>query len=249
MTALATFPAFAPESQLRTWGGQQRVMGRVAFDRPGLAPAAGRRRIRLDAVSDDDLVRRAQRGDSVAFASLFREHRSQVARIVARMLGPAGDVDDVVQEVFLQVHRSLGDFRGQAKLSTWLHRLTVNVVLMTRRSARSRPVLVEDKSEDRPALGGRPDDEAAQRRRAAALYRLLDRISDKKREVFVMHDIEGLTALRIGELVGAPVLTVRTRLFYARKELATMLRDEPSLAELADELNVSSPNGAREDSE
>src|SRR5206468_9740455 len=115
-------------------------------------------------VEIDDLVRRAQRGDRVAFAELFRRHRSDVARLVFRMLGPTPDAEDVVQEVFLQVHKSLGEFRGQAKFTTWLHRVTVNVVLMHRRAARSRPVFsgepMMDTEPDRRLL---PDEDASRK--------------------------------------------------------------------------------------
>jgi RNA polymerase sigma-70 factor (ECF subfamily) len=187
---------------------------------------------------DEELVARCQKGDTAAFRELFRLHRSDVARLVQRMLsGRTSDIDDVVQEVFLQVHRSIKDFRGQARFSTWLYRVTVNVVLMHRRAARSRPVLVEQPEghmpEDHAAL---PDEQVARRARVEAFGRLLARISEKKRTVFVLHELEGLPAAEIADIVGAPVLTVRTRLFYARKELAVMLREEPSLAALAERL-------------
>src|SRR5690349_21717819 len=137
----------------------------------------------------DDLVRRAQRGDRSAFADLFRRHRSDVARLVFRMLGPSPDAEDVVQEVFLQVHKSLGEFRGQAKFTTWLHRVTVNVVLMVRRAARSRPVfsgeLMGDHEPDGRLL---PDEDAARRARVTAFRRLLERLPDKKRTVFILHE-------------------------------------------------------------
>ena len=185
----------------------------------------------------EELVARCQAGDRVAFRDLFRRHRTDVARLVQRMLGPTADLDDVVQEVFFQVHRSIKDFRGQARFSTWLYRVTVNVVLMQRRAAKSRPILVEAPEGLTPsATSLAPDDDAARRARVTAFARLLERLSEKKRTVFVLHELEGLSAAEISEIVDAPVLTVRTRLFYARKELAEMLRDEPSLAALADEL-------------
>ncbi len=188
----------------------------------------------------DDLVRRAQRGDRVAFTELFRRHRGDVARLVFRMLGPTADAEDVVQEVFLQVHRSLGEFRGQAKFTTWLHRVTVNVVLMVRRAARSRPVFAgEPVADHEPDRGLLPDEDAARYARIAAFRRLLDRLPEKKRTVFVLHEIEGLAPAEIAEIVDAPVLTVRTRLFYARRELAEMMREEPALAQLAEELSQS----------
>lgn len=183
------------------------------------------------------LVARAQRGDRWAFTELFRRHRTDVARLVYRMMGPSADLEDIVQEVFLQVHRSIGEFRGQAKFSTWLHRVTVNVVLMTRRAARSRPVLTgETPTEYEPDGGLAPDEDAMRRRRIEAFRRLLDRLPEKKRTVFELHELEGKSPAEIAEIVNAPVLTVRTRLFYARRELEAMIREEPALAQLADEL-------------
>lgn len=184
------------------------------------------------------LVARAQRGDRWAFTELFRRHRGDVARLVYRMMGPSADLEDIVQEVFLQVHRSIGEFRGQAKFSTWLHRVTVNVVLMTRRAARSRPVLTaETPTEYEPDGGLAPDEDAMRRRRVQAFRRLLERLPEKKRTVFELHELCGWTPAEIAEHVKAPVLTVRTRLFYARREIEAMIREEPSLAQLADELS------------
>jgi RNA polymerase sigma-70 factor (ECF subfamily) len=190
-----------------------------------------------DLRNGEDPVALAQRGDRTAFAELFRRHRNDVARLAFRMLGPSADIEDVVQEVFLQVHRSLGEFRGQAKFSTWLHRVTVNVVLMVRRAARSRPVLSGEPVAEQQADGGIwPDEDAGRRARIAAFRRLLDRLPEKKRTTFILHEIEGHSPAEIAVIVGAPVLTVRTRLFYARRELAALMRDEPALAQLAADL-------------
>jgi RNA polymerase sigma-70 factor (ECF subfamily) len=184
--------------------------------------------------AEEAMVARAANGDRVAFRDLYVKHRSDVARLVYRMLGAQRDLDDVVQEVFFQVHRSLKDFRGQAKFTTWLHRVTVNVVLMHRRAAKSRPTYVEEAAadataDDRAVL---PDEDAARRERMRAFGRLLARLADKKRIVFVLHELEGLSPAEIADIVRAPVLTVRTRLFYARRELEAMLAEEPSLASL-----------------
>lgn len=196
----------------------------------------------------DALVRRAAAGDADAFRALFVRHRSDVARLVYRMLNAPSDLDDVIQEVFVQVFRSLKDFRGQAKFTTWLHRVTVNVVLMHRRSARSRPVLTEEipgelASDDTQSL---PDDEVERHERMRAFQRLLARLADKKRIVFVLHELEGLSPSEIAAAVGAPVLTVRTRLFYARRELEAMLSDEPTLAGLSG-LASSDASSSRDD--
>jgi RNA polymerase sigma-70 factor (ECF subfamily) len=186
-----------------------------------------------------ELIERCKAGDGLAFREVFRNHRADVARLVQRMTGRPSDLEDIVQEVFLQVYRSIKDFRGQSRFSTWLYRVTVNVVLMQRRAARSRPVLQEAPDDAFGAdLRELPDDQVARARRVSAFYRLLDRLSDKKRAVFVLHELEGLSPSEIAKVVSAPVLTVRTRLFYARRELLALLREEPALAVVARELRA-----------
>lgn len=179
------------------------------------------------------LIERAQRGDTAAFKQIFVTHRGDVSRVVYRMLGPVPDVEDVVQDVFLHVHRSLPSFRGDSKFSTWLYRLAVNVARMHLRKGRSRPRFADVEVPEAPREGtpiDTPDVVAERKERVRTLYRLLESLSEKKREVIVLHDLEGVPAKEIAELVGVPVLTVRTRLFYARKELYAAMAGEPSLA-------------------
>lgn len=180
------------------------------------------------------LIDRVLSGDATAFREIFRAHRQDVARVVYRLLGPSPDVDDVVQEVFLHVYRSLPNFRGDSRFSTWLYRLAVNVARMHLRKARSRPRFadvaeVPDVASEEEARRDDPASLSEQRQRVRVLYRLLDQLGDKKREVIVLHDFEGMPAKEIATLVGAPVLTVRTRLFYARKELYAAMGTEPLL--------------------
>jgi RNA polymerase sigma-70 factor, ECF subfamily len=184
------------------------------------------------AVDAEDLIADAAAGDTSAFRRIYERHRQDVARLVYRMIGPRSDLEDVVQEVFVQVYKSLKDFRGQSKLSTWLHRVTVNVVLMHRRAAKSRPVFAEEPPAEAAVLSLDilPDEDAERRERMRAFARLLERLADKKRIVFVLHELEGIAPGEIATIVGAPVLTVRTRLFYARREIEAMLPEEPSLA-------------------
>jgi RNA polymerase sigma-70 factor, ECF subfamily len=182
-----------------------------------------------------ELIERSRAGDPAAYRELVRLYRRDVARLAHRLLGASADLEDVVQEVFLQVFRSLGAFRGDARFSTWLHRVTVNVVLMHRRAARSRPVLVAAAADPPAPSLALPDEQAARHERVRAFTRLLDRLSDKKRTVFILHELEGLAPAEIAKVVGAPVLTVRTRLFYARRELQSLLSEEPALAALLDD--------------
>lgn len=218
----------------------------VRRSRPSVPPAAGEPRpsdpgaateIAPSVDESAALVARARAGDRGAFRLLFERHRADVARLVYRMVGPRAELDDLLQEVFVQVHRSLKEFRGEARFSTWLHRVTVNVVLMHRRAARSRPVLTEELPagtlEDASSI--HPDDEAERRGRIGAFFALLEGIAEKKRLVFVLHDLEGLPPSEIATIVDAPVLTVRTRLFYARRELEEKMREHPLLAGVMNE--------------
>ena len=168
-----------------------------------------------------DLVARCQRGDKDALGELYRQYRSEVARNLHRMLGPGrSEMEDVLQEVFIEVFRSIGRFRGDAKVSTWLYRVCVNVALQRLRKRKRRAeVSQEDVAEEAPGDGGETPERALDaRRRLHAVYRILDELSPKKRIVFILHEIEGREPKEIAGIVGAPVLTVRTRLHYARKE-------------------------------
>lgn len=182
---------------------------------------------------DQGLVEAAQRGDDVAFKNLYRAHRMEVYRVVYRLLGPSEDLEDVVQEVFIQVHRSLCNFRGQSKFSTWLHRVAVNVALQ---HLRKKKIAIKTRPEElapEPVAEGvacTPHEEAETNERLAAIRRALDRLSPKKRAVVVMHDMQGMDAQAIAEVVGAPVFTVRTRLFYGRKELYREVLRDPAFA-------------------
>ena len=226
-------------------------MGEAIANAPFVASltglASGERTIRevKPRMPDEErLIARAAAGETLAFRQLYERHRIDVARLVYRMLGSRGDLDDVIQEVFVQVYKSLKDFRGQSKFSTWLHRVTVNVVLMHRRAARSRPVFADEPPPEPSLRSGdiSPDEDADRRERVRAFGRLLAKLADKKRIVFVLHELEGLAPTEIARIVGAPVLTVRTRLFYARREIEEMLRDEPSLAAMR--LSFSRVSGA-----
>ena len=195
----------------------------------------------------ESLIERAATGDRAAFRDVYLRHRSDVARLVFRMVGQRADTEDVIQEVFFQVFRSLKDFRGQSKFTTWLHRVTVNVVLMHRRAAKSRPVYADEPIEDGQINGETilPDEDVARRERMRAFARLLDRLGEKKRTVFILHELEGMAPSEIAKVVAAPVLTVRTRLFYARREIEAMLGEEPTLAGVLREMRYDEPEAPK----
>lgn len=201
----------------------------------------------FDQVGDEELVSRFQNGDASAFSEIFRRNQPAVSRLVSRMLGVSShrragveELEDLVQEVFVQVYRSLTSFRGQSRLGTWIYRVAINVVLMHRRSLRSRPTWTQSEvSAETQHPGLLPDDEFVRKRNVTALYEQLEKLSEKKRTVFILHEIEGLSPAEIAKAVDAPVLTVRTRLFYARRELLELFRSDPYLSTLTVELELS----------
>jgi RNA polymerase sigma-70 factor (ECF subfamily) len=219
------------------WAASRAKIGSRA---PARASTIGSRaRVRALVSTDEQLVERARKGDRAAFRALFMAHRGPVARLLMRLV-PQHEVEDVAQEVFLQVHRSLDAFRGDARFSTWLYRLTLNVARMHLRRQKSRPKLAfagadEAGKLEQPALET-PAHEAERHERMAALGRLLERLSEKKREALILHDFQGIAAEEVAKIVAAPVMTVRTRVFYARKELYAALAEEPALATLLDTL-------------
>ncbi len=171
----------------------------------------------------------AQQGDPEGFRVLFQTHRGLVLQLLRRMLGQSPEVEDVLQEVFLQVHRGISRFRGQSQFKTWLFRVVYNVTAMHLRARRSRPVLCAfdperpDPAAPRDAVYD-PYSAFLRNERLSAVAASLEGLSERKREVFLMHDVNGISAGRIAELTDTPVLTVRSRLFNARKQILGALR-------------------------
>ena len=189
----------------------------------------------------DPLIAAAQRGEPRALRALFERYRNDVQRIAFRVVGPSADLEDVAQDAFIQIFRSLPSYRGSAKFTTWLYRVVTNVARMHVRHERSRPRLggaPDGLLEARPDPGQAPDEETARNARLRALYRHLDALSEKKRTVLALHDLAGVPAAEVAQIVEAPVLTVRTRLFYARKELYAALAADPELEELLEQLQA-----------
>jgi RNA polymerase sigma-70 factor (ECF subfamily) len=177
-----------------------------------------------------DVVQRARAGEATAFRELYELYQRQVARQLA-FLVPRSDLEDVLQDVFVEVFRSLKNFQGKSAFTTWLYRVTVHVAMKSRRKhTRSRLDVVEDLPEgvdERPL----PSEVSLSAERQARVEALLERLSPKKRAVLVLHDLQGVDAQRIAELLETNVLTVRTRLFYARRELEALARVDPALSE------------------
>lgn len=164
------------------------------------------------------LVERCQKGERAALGELYRTYRGEVARNLQRVLGPGrSDLEDVLQDVFIEVFRSIPRFRGDARVSTWLYRVCVNVALQRLRKRKRLAEISDEKVAER-STEETPERGLDNRRKLDAVYRILDELAPKKRVVFILSEIEGREPKEIAGIVGAPVLTVRTRLHYARKE-------------------------------
>lgn len=183
-----------------------------------------------DEADRGDVLERARAGDREAFRLLYAKHHRQVARQLTYLV-PRADLEDVLQDVFIEVFRSLGRFEGKSAFTTWLYRVAVHVALKSRRKqTRSRLDLVDDLP-DRADDAAGPSEATLSAERQARVAVLLEQLAPKKRAVLVLHDLQGLEAAKIAEILDTNVLTVRTRLFYARREFEVLARQDPALAE------------------
>jgi RNA polymerase sigma-70 factor (ECF subfamily) len=178
----------------------------------------------------DGLLERCLTGERTAYRELFLSYRAQVTRQVAHLTRLQTEIEDIVQEVFSEVFRSLPSFQGRSSFTTWLYRITARVSYRYLRRRGPRQLPPELRAEPSPDSQD-PSRNSETRERHARALAILERLSPKKRLVLALHDLEGRDAAEIASLVGAPLLTVRTRLFYARREFAAAARRDPVLAE------------------
>lgn len=188
----------------------------------------------LGPADEADLIRRCRADERTAHDELYMRFRRQVAGNLYRVLGDRTDLDDLVQEVFVIAFRGLDRFRGDARLSTWLYRICVNVALGKIRTRKRRPAAIGvadlDQASPDPSLVERPEtpERSLERRRdQERVYAALEKLAPKKRIVLYLHEIEGLDLKEIAYLVESNPVTVRTRLFYARREFYRVLAGEP----------------------
>ena len=191
-----------------------------------------------EARDDQDLVRRAQAGDREATGDLFVLHSHAVRRLLASVIGPGADLDDLTQEVFLRAHRSLHGFRGESRFSTWLHRLTVNTAVSHLRKMKNKhvfmdPVVLEVVAGDDSAS---VHDCAMGREMIRRLYRILDTVSHKRRAAFTLFEIEGRSLASLAEILGISRASAKSRVWFARREITRKAGDDPYLGPLLREL-------------
>ena len=159
-----------------------------------------------------------------SLAEIFREYAPFAWRALRRLGVPEADVEDVCQEVFVVVHRKLGDFEGRSSLKTWIYGICARTASDYRRSGRVRREIVTDTPPEVPHEGAQHETIMLKQARAA-LDRILDQLDDDKRSVFVLYEIEELTMAEVAEALSCPLQTAYSRLHTARKLVATAIEE------------------------
>ena len=174
---------------------------------------------------DDDLVARFRDGAPDAFAAIYRAHVDAVYRRLTRILGPVPEREDLTQDVFVTLHRALVSFRGDAALSTYIHRIAINTALDYLRAQGRRPASPVDARflDTLIAPQAAPDVRAEQRERLAHVFACLAKIKPKKRIALLLRVVEGLSFEDIGRLVDATPEAVAKRVQHGQRELDALL--------------------------
>jgi RNA polymerase sigma-70 factor, ECF subfamily len=187
-------------------------------------------------LSEAEIIAGCIKGNQSAFEALYNLHKRRVYSICLRMVGNTAGAEDLTQEAFMQLFRKIATFRGESAFSTWLHRLTVNVVLMHLRRKGIDEISMdqetEEESPDSPKkeYGGQD----------LNLMGAVDRVTLEKtiadlptgyRTIFVLHDVEGYEHNEIADMIGCSIGNSKSQLHKARMKLRTMLHNKKSNAE------------------
>jgi|SRR6266436_4457055 len=189
--------------------------------------------------SEGEAIARARRGDAGAFEYLYKAHCRHVYSLCLRMIRNPAEAEDLTQQTFLQVFRKIGTFRGESGFSTWLHRVTVNIVLMRLRRRKRTEVLLEDL--DHPGS----DNEAPREFGASdtSMFGAIDRLNLRRairklpsgyKRFFLLYDVLGYEHHEIAQRLGCSTGCSKSQLHKARKQLRRLLQEERCVAREAD---------------
>jgi RNA polymerase sigma-70 factor (ECF subfamily) len=192
-------------------------------------------------VDDAELVGRIARHDQAAFEVLMRRHNGKLFRVARAILKDDAEAEEALQDAYLEAYRHMGDFRGGARLSTWLTRIVINQALMRLRKQKRDRIVVPFGSERAAELGQAEADVTDERSETPpgatlraeirrALERRIDELPTAFRTVFVMREVEDMTVDETAECLSIPAATVRTRLFRARALLREALARDMDMA-------------------
>ena len=194
------------------------------------------KKILAGGITEQEAIDRAKQGDAESFEALYLLHKRRVYSLCLRMTGNTASAEDLTQEAFLQLYRKIGTFRGESAFSTWLHRLSVNVVLMHLRKKSLPEVSLEESLEPQQEDGPRKDVGTRDNVLAGSIDRLnlqraIESLPPGYRVIFVLHDVEGYEHNEIAEMMGCSIGNSKSQLHKARMKLRELLK--PSKAEKA----------------
>lgn len=184
-----------------------------------------------DNVPEAEAIRAVCNGDSDAFEHLYKLHGRHVYSLCLRLTGDPAEAEDLTQEAFLQMFRKIHTFRGEARFSTWLHRLTVNVVLARLRKKRHPEISLdataepgEEDSKPLMELGG-IDLRLSAVLDHVNLSQAIQQLPDGYKQMFILHDVEGYDHREIAKVLGCSVGNSKSQLFKARVRLRKLLQE------------------------
>jgi len=207
-------------------------MDGVCLELAGKIPAEGSR---LDEADEHDLIRRAQHGDRAAFEVLVRLYDREVLRLALKVVGSRDEAQDLYQEAFLKVYRSVSHFRFDSRFSTWLYRVVMNVCLDHLRRQKNRnevqapesepgqPEFFQTLADEKPGLD--PEQSLRGREIGKRIGSALSQLTPRERMVFELKHYQGLKLRAIGELCGTTEETAKNCLFRATQKLRVALAD------------------------
>ena len=172
--------------------------------------------------SDETLIRSIAERDKRAMQVLFARHHLKIYRFISRLTGSASLAEDIVSEVFLEVWCRAFSFEGKSQVSTWLLAIARNKALAALR--RSPPKQLDDDMAAIVDLGDDPEIMVNRENRSAIIRKCLERLSPAHREVIELVYYHEKSVEEVGAIIGIPQSTVKTRMFYARKQLADLLK-------------------------
>ncbi|MGH9947189.1 MAG: RNA polymerase sigma factor [Pyrinomonadaceae bacterium] len=189
------------------------------------SPAELKKMVSTVTATDFDLTQAAAKGDMAAFEEVYQRHHRRVYSICLRMLQNSHEAEDLTQDVFIQLYRKIGSFRGDSAFTTWLHRMTVNQVLMhfRKRNVKYEKVTEEGETPDQ-IVSGTSDPEKMRIVDKIALEHAIEQLPSGYKNVFVLHDVEGFEHEEVARILGCSVGTSKSQLHKARLKLRKLLK-------------------------
>jgi len=183
---------------------------------------------------DVELAKRCVSGDVAAQMEVFRREKHRVHATLHRVLGSNADIDDLIQDTFIEIFRSLPGFRGDALLSTWVDRIAVRVAYGY--IARRKPETVRlSVVPDAPSRDASAEERALAREAARRLYAILDRVEANQRIAYTLHVIDGRPLPEVAKIMNASVIATKLRAWRAARTVEKRAKNDPLLAEFVDE--------------